>query len=225
MIEETKSNWDCVTQLQDKESSIDLGYYASYWMHKSPRRMLHSLSYYKFAAKMIGSKKRVVDLGCNEGLGSWLLAKECGFCKGVDLDAEAIQSAKTNFKDPIIEFSCEDVFSAQPSVDWDGVASFDLIEHIPPERGGDFFNKIAQQLTPNGVVVIGMPSMISQQFASEISRKGHLNIYSHERLRQEMEQFFEFVFLFSANDELIHTGFLPLAHYYIALGCKPIQSK
>jgi glycosyltransferase involved in cell wall biosynthesis len=34
-----------------------------------------------------------------------------------------------------------------------------------------------------------------------------------------MERFFHNVFLFSMNDELVHTGFIPMAHYLIAIGC------
>ena len=27
--------------------------------------------------------------------------------------------------------------------------------------------------------------------------------------------------MFAANDELVHTGFLPMAHYLLAVGCRP----
>lgn len=217
---ETMSNWDCVTQLLENEKPIQLGRYNSYLAHCTPRRMLYSLSYYKFAAKMIGSPKRILDVGCNEGFGSWVLAKECGYCKGIDFDEESIAVAKKNFAEPIIEFSPLDFFNAPPET-YDAVTSFDVIEHIYPEHSLKFIEKMAHNLTNEGVAVVGTPSAISQQFASSISRKGHVNIYTHERLYEEMSQFFEHVFLFGANDEVVHTGYLPLAHYFIALCCKP----
>ena len=53
-MKETKSNWECVTQeLMQDTPEINLGRYASHWFYKTPRRVLHSISYYKFAAKMI----------------------------------------------------------------------------------------------------------------------------------------------------------------------------
>lgn len=214
------SNWSCVTQLLKDEKPIQLGRYAAYWYHKTPRRMLHSLSYYKFAAKMIGSKKRVLDVGCNEGLGSWVLAKECGYCHGVDFDEEAVQTASANFNDPAIRFTCEDFLKKEPGK-WDAVVNFDVIEHIYPENAPLFLQKIANNLLPHGIAVLGTPSEISQQFASPISKKGHVNIYSHDRLVEELSSCFEYVFLFSAHDEVVHTGFSPLAHYFIALVCKP----
>ena len=214
------SNWNCVTQLLENQQPIELGRYNSYLTHCTPRRMLYSLSYYKFAAKMIGSSKRVLDVGCNEGLGSWVIAKECGFCKGIDFDKEAVATAQKNFEDPSIEFAAIDFFEL-PAAQWDAVISFDVIEHIYPEHALGFIHKIATSLTDEGVAVIGTPSEISQEFASPISKKGHVNIYSHERLQHELSHYFNYVFLFAANDEIVHTGYLPLAHYYIALCCKP----
>jgi hypothetical protein len=32
-----------------------------------------------------------------------------------------------------------------------------------------------------------------------------------------MERYFHAVFLFSMNDEVVHTGFAPMAHYLIAV--------
>jgi hypothetical protein len=34
-----------------------------------------------------------------------------------------------------------------------------------------------------------------------------------------MQQFFHNVFVFSMNDEVVHTGYSPMAHYLLALGC------
>ncbi len=214
------SNWNCVTQLLENHEPFTLGKYTSYWMRRTPRRMLHCLAYYKFASKMIGQNKRVLDVGCNEGLGSWLIAKECGYCKGVDFDQEAVEKARQNFTHPSIAFTCEDFLESEAER-YDAVINFDVIEHIYPEHASDFFAKIAANLHDYGLAVIGTPSLISQEFASEVSKKGHVNIYSHERLETELKAHFEHVFLFAANDEVVHTGYLPLAHYFIALACKP----
>lgn len=212
------SNWNCVTQLlETNKQPISLGRYVAYWVRHTPRRMLHSLSYYKFAAKMIGENKKVLDIGCNEGLGSWVIAKECGSCTGIDFDQEAIDQARKNFP---LDFRCEDFFESKPEM-YDAVVNFDVIEHIYPEHAPLFFRKMTAHLHDHGVAVIGTPSLTSQQFASPVAKNGHVNIYSHEQLEKALKEVFEFVLLFAANDELIHTGFFPLAHYYIALACKP----
>ncbi len=220
-MKESKSNWSCVAEeLMQEVSEVNLGRYASFWFHKTPRRVLHCMSYYKFASKLIGKGKQVLDVGCNEGLGTFLVGKECGFAKGIDFDEDAIAQAQKNFKEPFVEFEAGNFLKSEGSGNWDAVINFDVIEHILPEHAYDFLGGIAKELTPEGLCVIGTPSKISQDFASEVSKKGHINIYSHERLETEMREHFEFVFMFAAHDEVVHTGYLPLAHYFITVGCK-----
>ncbi|MCZ6676204.1 MAG: class I SAM-dependent methyltransferase [Candidatus Poribacteria bacterium] len=217
-MEQERARWKEVTDMMG-DRRITLGRYVGYWFQHTPRRALFALSYYKFAAKMIGSDKRVIDVGCNEGLGTWLLAVECGFARGLDLDEDAIAVAKANWDDPRIEFICGD-FLKQPPGQWDAVVSFDVIEHISPENAHKFLAQIADNLVHDGIAVIGTPNVTSQQYASEITKAGHVNIYSAERLEAEMGQYFTHVFLFGANDEVVHTGFMPMAHALIAVGCK-----
>lgn len=217
MMKEIKSNWDVVAQKMKEIKLLKLGKYASYWMRQTPRRMLHSQSYYKFASKMIGTQKRVLDIGCNDGMGTFLLGKECGFALGVDFDEEAIASASSNFSDETVSFLCKDFMEFTSEQMFDAITNFDVIEHIYPENAKKYISRACDLLTNYGVYILGTPSKISQEFASEISKKGHVNIYSYQRLYKELSPFFQHVFIFSANDEMIHTGFSELAHYFIAV--------
>lgn len=215
-----RAQWKEVTNMMDKRE-VSLGRYLSYWFENTPRRALYYSSYYKFASKLIGKNKRVLDVGCSEGLGTWMLSKECGFAKGVDLDEVAISIAMQNWEGDGIEFWCGNFFDASPEP-MDAVVSFDVIEHILPENRKLFFNNFTGNLRHDGIAIIGTPSLESQQYASEVSKAGHINVYSYERLEEEMNQYFEHVFMFCANDEVIHTGFPRMAHYLIAVGCKKI---
>jgi predicted TPR repeat methyltransferase len=218
-MKETKSNWACVAGMMNQHPEITFGRYVSYWYHKTPRRILHSIAYYKFAAKLIGKEKRVLDIGCNEGLGTWVLAKECGFAKGVDFDHQAIETARANYAYPNIEFSEQNILEDDSVDRYDAIVNFDVIEHIYPENVESFMQALKGKLSQSGLAIIGTPSLISQQFASEIAKKGHVNVYSPERLEEMMRKHFDFVFMFAANDEIVHTGYLPLAHYLIVIGC------
>lgn len=212
--------WDEVTEMMG-DKRITLGRYLAYWFEHTPRRALYYTSYYKFAAKMIGRGKRVLDVGCSEGLGTWLLAKECGFARGIDPDEEAITVAKSNWPENLVEFHSADFLEAPPG-QWDGVTSFDVIEHILPKNADRFLERTAANLTPHGVAVVGTPNLNGQVYASEVSKAGHVNVYSAERLEAEMRRIFAHVFMFGANDEVVHTGFAPMAHYLIAVGCKKL---
>jgi hypothetical protein len=67
-----------------------------------------------------------------------------------------------------------------------------------------------------------MPSLESQTYASPQSKEGHVNCQSGDELKKNLQGYFENVFIFSMNDEVIHTGYYPMAHYLLALCCRPL---
>jgi len=179
----------------------------------TPKRILFTLARYKFAAKIIGAGN-ILEVGCGEGLGTWLLAKECGMVKGIDTDEEAIKDAKRNWDTP---FECVD-FLTMKSEEWDAVVALDVIEHIFRKNENRFFRKVADCLTQEGIAVIGTPNSTSYKYSSEMVRNAHINRYSWKRLKKVMEKYFHNVLMFGSNDEMVHTGYLPMAHYLIAVG-------
>lgn len=202
------------------ERPVNLGPYFSFIVRKTPRRLLHLLSYYKFAAKMIGPDKRVIDVGCSEGLGTVLLAEFAASCIGLDVDAEAVSVANATVGSEKLRFEVHDALKdALPQCD--AVVTLDTIEHIPREKEGGFLRMLAAALTDHGVCVVGTPNETSDKYASPWTRAGHINLFTAERLRELASHYFHNVFVFSANDEIVHTGFSPMAHYLIALCVAP----
>jgi len=59
----------------------------------------------------------------------------------------------------------------------------------------------------------------SQAYASAPSKAGHVNCKTAVTLKELMQRRFHNVFIFSMNDEMVHTGFPALAHYLWALCC------
>jgi hypothetical protein len=76
---------------------------------------------------------------------------------------------------------------------------------------------MSASLNPNGVMVIGTPNITAQQHASKHSRTGHINLKDHQTLRALCQRYFCTVFMFSMNDEVLHTGYFPMAHYLWAI--------
>lgn len=197
--------------------SIILGPYFSYQLRHSPRHILFSLSRYKFAAKMIGEGKQILEVGCSEGLGTILLAEYAKKVVAVDANQEAIANATNNFASEKLEFIHADFLKANIG-SFDAIVSFDVIEHIYPEREAEFFSVSCRHLNPYGIFIIGTPNLTADCYASAAAKEGHVNMYDWQRLVQTISKYFHQVFLFSVNDEMIHTGFYPMAHYLIGMG-------
>ncbi len=84
-------------------------------------------------------------------------------------------------------------------------------------------SNLSASLNPTGVCIIGMPSLESQRYASPNSQIGHVNCKTGENLETLMRMYFRTVFMFAMNDEVVHTGFLPMAHYLLAVGIQPMK--
>jgi 2-polyprenyl-3-methyl-5-hydroxy-6-metoxy-1,4-benzoquinol methylase len=214
-MNESKSCWTEVTEMMET-TDISLGRRVADWFDRTPCRALYELTYYKFAAKMIGRGKKVLDVGCGEGLGTWVLANECGKAVGIDADEESIAVAKGNWTDQRVEFSCDDLLSTDPRP-YAAVVCFDVLDRMKKDDADAMVTRVAENLSHDGMAVIGVANAAApQQYPSPKAP----NTYTPERLEETLRQQFHHVFLFAANDELVHTGFLPSANYLIAVCCR-----
>jgi 2-polyprenyl-3-methyl-5-hydroxy-6-metoxy-1,4-benzoquinol methylase len=109
------------------------------------------------------------------------------------------------------------MFKGPLAEDFDGVYAVDVIEHIQVDDELQFVGNMAASLNPRGVALLGSPSIQSQAYASPPSKAGHVNCKDAPGLKRLMSHFFHNVFIFSMNDEVVHTGFHPMAHYLWAL--------
>ncbi len=122
-----------------------------------------------------------------------------------------------------LETAVHDMLEGPYGGDFDAAYSLDVLEHIERSREAKFLGNVARSLRPQGVLVIGTPSLTSQAHASPASKEGHINCKTAETLKALLQGFFHNVFIFSMNDEVVHTGFYAMAHYYFALCCAPME--
>ena len=117
------------------------------------------------------------------------------------------------------KFDCKvhDMLSGPVEGTFDAAYSLDVIEHIAADKEDTFVANLAGSLADDGVLIIGTPSLQSQAYASPPSKEGHVNCKDQPALRELLQRHFENVFVFSMNDEIVHTGFYPMAHYLFAL--------
>lgn len=203
-----------------KNDVVHLGKHWSYNFRNDPRRLPFVLARYKFSAKMGSKNRRVIELGCSDGIGATILAEQAKSYTGVDFDASAIQTAKENLPSDQYQFVYAD-FTGTKFGEFDTAVSLDVIEHIFPETVDKYYKTILTNLSPNGMCVIGTPNITTSPYASLPSQIGHVNLYSQERLVNELSRYFHQVLPFGMNDELLHTGYAPMCHYLICVACYP----
>ena len=93
-----------------------------------------------------------------------------------------------------------------------------VLEHIPKSLEKKFIENIKHSLRKkNGTVIIGMPTLESQKYASFLSKIGHVNCKNKYELKIFLYKFFTNVYMFSMNDEVIHTGFDKMSNYIFAV--------
>lgn len=212
-----KDIWAGVTKMLG-DSTKRLGRHWSYNLWNDPKRLAFVMARYKFAAKMACKNKRVLELGCSEGIGAPILSEFAVKYTGVDMDGPAIVTACQNFTSDKSGF-LEDDFLGKRYGLFDSIISLDVIEHVHGEFEHLFFDTIRANLDDDGICVVGTPNITSDLYASPASKIGHVNLFSADRLREAMGALFHNVFVFGMNDEVVHPGFTPMCHYLLAVGC------
>jgi 2-polyprenyl-3-methyl-5-hydroxy-6-metoxy-1,4-benzoquinol methylase len=207
-------------EVKKKYGTTELGLMSNFVWNDDPKRLLFVLSRYKFVAKMLSGCQNVLEVGCADAFFTRIVKQSVEKLTAVDFDPLFIEDAKKHVNDRWC-FDCRvhDILKGPVNGKFDGVYSIDVLEHIPQIDEGRYISNMAKSLTNDGVMIIGTPSVQSQAYASKGSKEGHVNCKDHLELKRLLKEYFSNVFLFSMNDEVVHTGFYPMANYLLALCC------
>ena len=214
-----KETWDKVEEFVSGYGEIVLPSLVTTEIKADFKHLPYSLSRYKFAGKMLEGKKSVIEVGCNAGFKTMMLSQFVETVVGLDYSESAIKFANENYADEKRSYLCADITQMEPFKEKvDAAVSLDVIEHIPQEDENTFIAAIANNLKEDGVCIIGTPNITASAYQSEETKISHINLYSHQRLRDLMGKYFDNVFMFGMNDEVVHTGYPAMSHYIIAMG-------
>lgn len=202
-----------------------LGIMANQSWNEDPRRHLFTLARYKFVSKMLAGRRRVLEVGCADAYGTRIVQQTVGSVTAVDMNEAFITDIKERESShwPLTAFTHDMLHGPllHEGRKFDAAFCLDVLEHIQKDQENKFVANICESVAEYAVVIFGMPSLESQSWASEQSIQGHVNCQNGDELRQTLEQHFHTVFVFSMNDEVVHTGFYPMAHYLLAVCCAP----
>ncbi len=223
-MNEDKEDFNNVEHHYFGHEEIPLGGPTSMSMIGDPKHILFVLSRYKFCARMLQGKKRVLELGFGDGIGLPIMAKAVDQIFAVERESLAAESfiRRLGKYYPNVTPVCLDPAVQELDMQVDAAFSIDFLEHIPPGREAFLMQNIIRCLPVDGILITGTPNISAQDYASHSSRVHHVNLKSPESLRDLMGQYFDNVFMFGMNDEVLHTGFGPMCHYLwsVAAGLK-----
>lgn len=217
----SKSFFEPQYDFLNETPEIKLGLMSAGTWYKDPKRFAFVLARYKFVAKMLAGKSHVLEVGCGDAFASRIVQQDVEQLTVLDVDETFIQDIEQRSCERWpLKAVCHNILDGALPANYDAAYSLDVFEHIDPELEHVYLQNLRSSLTENGVAIIGIPSLESQKYASPESIEGHVNCKSGLDFKKVCEKHFKHVFLFSMNDEVVHTGFYPMAHYLLALCIK-----
>jgi cyclopropane fatty-acyl-phospholipid synthase-like methyltransferase len=214
-----EAQYQVCVEAADERGYETLGLRGSESWYQDPKHIVFRLSRYKFVSKMLAGRNHVLEVGCGDAFGTRIVQAEVGKLTAIDFDPVFIEDVKQRMV-PRWQFDVHvhDMLDGPVPGDFDAVYSLDVLEHIEPSKERLFLKNAFAPLGLNGAAIIGLPSLESQPYASTQSKLGHINCKSAPDLKKLMAEFFHNVFIFSMNDEVVHTGFHKMANYVFAIG-------
>ena len=207
--------------LQDtinKHSVSKFGLMVNESWNNDPKRTVFTLSRYKFVSKIFEDLDSVLEIGCADAFGTRIVQQSVNKITAIDFDPVFIEDIKERYNQNWpFKYYQHDILKNHVKDKFDGIFSLDVLEHIKPKDENRFIKNSIKSLKRHGIMLTGMPSLESQKYASPQSKKGHVNCKSGKDLKSLFKKYFHNVFLFSMNDEVIHTGYSKMAHYLMLL--------
>lgn len=213
-----KQLFEEASSYQFATEQIVLGPWTSYSILTDPKHLGFVLARYKFASKMIREGGSTLEVGCGDGIGAPVLGAVSDTYLGIDIDERLISDNSRRLKKiSNLEFSKIDITQFDTTETFDNVVHIDVLEHLDAELEGQFVARSVAALKSDGIYVCGSPSKYSEAYASPQSALQHINLKTAPAMKSLFSQYFDFVWIFSMNDEIVHTGYHPMAHYLFAV--------
>lgn len=114
--------------------------------------------YHRYAMVLeVVKEKKVLDVACGEGYGSFMMADVARSVDGVDISAEAVRHATSNYRKSNLSFQQGSATNLDFSdASFDVVVSFETIEHLAEQA--QMLAEIRRVLRPNGIFIVSSPN-------------------------------------------------------------------
>ena len=161
-----------VLELKEKVGIERLGIMSSQVWHDDPQGLLFTLSRYKFVSSILRDYKNVLEIGCGDGFYSRIVQQKVKKLTLTDHDPIFIEDIRNrNSENWTVEAKVLNPLNSKVEGLYDGIYFLDVLEHIDKKEENNFIENSLNALDKNGTMIIGMPSLESQKYASEISKR------------------------------------------------------
>jgi ubiquinone/menaquinone biosynthesis C-methylase UbiE len=144
---------------------------------------------YALAGKYVKDKK-VLDIACGEGYGTYLLGKSALQVFGMDIDEKVIRFAKEKYKKDNLEFKPGNIENTGfKDYSFDIIISFETIEHLDNHIAA--MNEIKRILKPDGILIMSTPDRDKYNFIRSVPNRFHLHEMNFEEYKTMLNQYFE----------------------------------
>lgn len=139
---------------------------------------------YRRGARLLGDLrgKRVLDVGCGLGAGSWLLATRGAHVTGVDVSEDAIEWARSTYQPEAsrrgahLDFWTVDLLAGVGTGlgEFDALTVVDVLEHFSPAEGEDLLVNLGRLSRPGGRLFLHVPVTANALDWALVARNGLL---------------------------------------------------
>lgn len=155
----------------------------------SPEIHYEHLHRYLFASHLARGRT-VLDVGCGEGYGAFLVAQRADHVVGIDIDSEAIRHATTKYikRNLSFEVGTLEKFVPESNKRFDLITCFEVIEHIDREKHGNLLKLMADTLTPTGILIVSTPNKLSYSDARKFNNPFHVSEMYFGEFRDKLQE-------------------------------------
>ncbi len=206
-----------------KTERMQIGSNSTEWFRKDPRAMAYTASKYLTVAKLLLGQRKVLEIGCGDGFGLPIVAQHVKELMALELNTALAFEARSYAGD-----RCGVMFGdwLDPNMievpgAYSAIYCLDVLEHIDPMRERDFLLRVVAHLGNDGVFICGMPTLNSQEYATDYGKQGHINCQTPGQIVATLKDHFAHVFDFGLTDGHINVGYWPMRQYQLNLCTGP----
>lgn len=151
---------------------------------------------YLFAAQLVQDKV-VLDVGCGEGYGTYLLARCARRVVGIDMDHETVMHASSKYCRDNLEFRVGSAASIpmEGTSLFDVVVCFETIEHLVEEHQRSLLAETKRLLKPDGVFIVSTPNKLTYSDIPQYQNEFHRKEYYVDEFKQFLLRYFGYTVL------------------------------